>query len=266
MAQRRTEVTPVIQKVDGTGKLVPASGASVQINKWVLGTPATLYSGDYPAGTRSNPVTTDSSGRISRDGAEVWVDEGDYALVVSGTGFTTYTQEFPATSRSPEFKFTPVYEVTSLGTITGTGPFVLRPGAAPLAPATNDAVTGMFSISPSALRYRDSSAPMTSTSGYGNVKVTVSGIAYAYSDTPTTVTLSIRPVTFVTGSGQLTLGAAIVSSPGTVNDGTQAGWPQNLSTTITTPGLYVVACTSGSALANTYFLQASVYAQVENTY
>lgn len=39
-------------------------------------------------GTIGNPVTT-SSGRI-----EAWVNEGRYDLVVSGAGFSTYTQEF----------------------------------------------------------------------------------------------------------------------------------------------------------------------------
>lgn len=69
---------------------LPADGKSAQVNVR-NSTPATVYAAETGGTTVTNPLTTDSMGRV-----EGWVDEGSYDIVVSGSGITTYTQRFEA--------------------------------------------------------------------------------------------------------------------------------------------------------------------------
>jgi len=69
---------------------LPAVGASAQVNVR-NSTPDTVYAAETGGTTVTNPLTTDSMGRV-----EGWVDEGSYDIVVSGSGITTYTQRFEA--------------------------------------------------------------------------------------------------------------------------------------------------------------------------
>lgn len=82
----RVEIGEVVLSSAGT----PVSGASVQVNVRASSA-ATVYTTESGGGTSSNPITTDENGRI-----EGWLEEGSYDLVVSGTGLTTYTQNFEA--------------------------------------------------------------------------------------------------------------------------------------------------------------------------
>src|ERR1700745_2236284 len=68
----------------------PAAAVSAQVNIR-NSTPATVYANETGGLTVTNPLTTDSMGRV-----EGWVDEGSYDIVVSGSGITTYTQRFEA--------------------------------------------------------------------------------------------------------------------------------------------------------------------------
>jgi hypothetical protein len=88
----RAEINEVVWKVVD-GRLAPGVSLSVQVDERDSGDPATVYLEETGGTTRSNPLTTDSSGRI-----EGWLDAGSYDLTVSGTGITTYTQPFEATS------------------------------------------------------------------------------------------------------------------------------------------------------------------------
>lgn len=72
--------------------LTPSVGLSVQVN-YRSGAAATVYAAATGATMLDNPLTTDAAGRI-----EGWLEEGSYDLVVSGTGFDTYTQPFEAVS------------------------------------------------------------------------------------------------------------------------------------------------------------------------
>lgn len=78
-----------ITVLDTTG--APISGASVRVQFRAGGADATLYSGESGGSTTTNPTSTDSVGRV-----QAWVDRGAYNAVISGTGFTTYTQPFDA--------------------------------------------------------------------------------------------------------------------------------------------------------------------------
>src|ERR1700750_878345 len=69
---------------------LPAVAASAQINIR-NSTPATVFANETGGTTVTNPLTTDSMGRV-----EGWVDEGSYDIVISGSGITTYTQRFEA--------------------------------------------------------------------------------------------------------------------------------------------------------------------------
>lgn len=71
--------------------LSPVVGASVQVNVRGTGSPATVYSGETGGTTVSNPLVTDANGRV-----EGWVDEGSYALGISGSGITSYSQPYEA--------------------------------------------------------------------------------------------------------------------------------------------------------------------------
>ena len=82
----RVEIGEVVITVAGAA----VSGASVQVNSRGAGA-ATVYTSATGGATNANPLTTDSSGRI-----EGHLEEGSYDLVVSGTGISTYTQQFEA--------------------------------------------------------------------------------------------------------------------------------------------------------------------------
>lgn len=88
----RTEI-PFIVQTQGGGVV---QGASIQVNNRIGGTAATVYATESGATPAPNPITTGLSGRI--DG---WLDEGAYALVVSGPGITTYTQPWDVRSGGP---------------------------------------------------------------------------------------------------------------------------------------------------------------------
>lgn len=93
----RVEISETVTRsatLPGRG-LVPGSGISVQVNVRGGGA-ATVYQAATGGTTRSNPLTTDSSGRI-----EGYVEEGSYDLVVSPgslNGVAEYTQRFEAVS------------------------------------------------------------------------------------------------------------------------------------------------------------------------
>lgn len=63
----------------------PVAGASVQVNQYPSGTPATIYS-DNGVTQASNPLTTDVNGSFS-----FYAADGRYQLVISGTNIATQT-------------------------------------------------------------------------------------------------------------------------------------------------------------------------------
>lgn len=73
--------------VDVSG--VPQSGASVQVNIHG-GAAASLFTTEAGGVAASNPMTTDSNGVFGAT-QSVWVAEGTYDFVVSGSGITTFT-------------------------------------------------------------------------------------------------------------------------------------------------------------------------------
>lgn len=83
----RVEISEAVQDTAGNA----LSGASVQVNVRSTGSAATLYEGETGGTTVGNPRTTGTNGRV-----EAWVDEGSYNLVVSKSGYTSYTQPFEA--------------------------------------------------------------------------------------------------------------------------------------------------------------------------
>lgn len=88
----RVEINEAVFKTPGgaSSTLQAASGVSVQVNVRG-GAAATVYQAATGVSTHTNPLTTDSTGRI-----EGWLEPGSYDLVVSGTGITGYTQRFEA--------------------------------------------------------------------------------------------------------------------------------------------------------------------------
>lgn len=96
----RVEVDIVVQSVSSsTGALSAAASASVQINarndNGSSGAAATLYTTPDLSTTKTNPLITDSVGRL-----DAWVDQGSYNLVVSGSGIAGYTQPWEAVPAS----------------------------------------------------------------------------------------------------------------------------------------------------------------------
>lgn len=75
-------------------------GATIQVNYRVGGGAATIYAAETGGTTLPNPVTTGLSGRV--DG---WLEEGQYTLVVSGPGITTYSQPWDVRSGGPTTRF-----------------------------------------------------------------------------------------------------------------------------------------------------------------
>lgn len=106
------------------GTLVPAAGASVQVNVRGGGA-ATVYAAATGATTLTNPLTATAEGNI-----EGWVDEGSYDLVISGTRITTYTQRFEAVAGAAELATRvgvsvtdPVYGADRTGTADASAAF-----------------------------------------------------------------------------------------------------------------------------------------------
>lgn len=86
----RIELLVTVDKIVSSN-LQPVSGASVQVNTRSTGSPATVYAGETGGTTVSNPLVTDSNGRVNG-----WVDEGSYVLGISGSGITSYNQPYEA--------------------------------------------------------------------------------------------------------------------------------------------------------------------------
>lgn len=68
---------------DSTG--APVYGASVQVNTWPDGNPATIYS-DNGVTPATNPLSTDTNGAFS-----FYAANGHYQLVISGPNIQTIT-------------------------------------------------------------------------------------------------------------------------------------------------------------------------------
>ncbi|MFM0407505.1 peptidase associated/transthyretin-like domain-containing protein [Paraburkholderia dipogonis] len=64
---------------------MPVAGASVQVNTYPGGTPATIYS-DNGLTVAANPLTTDTNGAFA-----FYAADGRYQLVISGTNIQTST-------------------------------------------------------------------------------------------------------------------------------------------------------------------------------
>lgn len=92
MALARAEIPFIVQTQSGA----VVQGASIQVNNRVGGGAATVYAAETGTGTLPNPITTGLSGRV--DG---WLEEGQYALAVSGPGITTYSQPWDVRSGGP---------------------------------------------------------------------------------------------------------------------------------------------------------------------
>lgn len=71
--------------VANTATGLPLVGASVQVNTYPGGVPATIYS-DNGVTQAANPLTTDSNGRFS-----FYAANGHYQLVIGGSGIATQT-------------------------------------------------------------------------------------------------------------------------------------------------------------------------------
>jgi hypothetical protein len=69
------------------------SGAAVRIKHRSDGVDADVYTGESGFVDAGNPLTTDASGRVNG-----WIEAGRYYAVVSGTGLTTYMENFDAVS------------------------------------------------------------------------------------------------------------------------------------------------------------------------
>lgn len=95
----RYEIDEAVFKTPGgsSAQLQVAAGASITV-KDLAGNNLTVYQAETGASTFSNPLTSDTGGRI-----EGWVQAPDFDLVVSGTGITTYTQ-YVRTSACPDVR------------------------------------------------------------------------------------------------------------------------------------------------------------------
>lgn len=92
----RAEIDYVVQTVSPvTGRMSAGAGYTVTVKArnadGTSGSDATVYTTPNLGTTATNPITTDSSGRING-----WLDQGIYNLVVSGVDIITYTQPFDA--------------------------------------------------------------------------------------------------------------------------------------------------------------------------
>jgi len=130
----------VVQIKNVNGLLIPAVGASVRVVGHVSQTNSTIYSDDGIT-TTGNPLTTDALGRFN-----FYVADGRYDLIISGTGFTTYTLANVEISDVTEASLANdatwnVGNVNFTGTVTGIG----ASGTGLTGPGT---ITGTFSGNP----------------------------------------------------------------------------------------------------------------------
>ena len=82
MAVGRGQLSEVVINTSG----VPVTGASCQVYAARTVTPSTIYNAETGGATIANPQISSNGGFAG------WLDEGEYDLVISGTGFTTYTR------------------------------------------------------------------------------------------------------------------------------------------------------------------------------
>lgn len=87
----RVELLVTVDKIVSSN-LQPVAAASVLVKLRSTGNPVTVYSGETGGTTISNPLVTDSNGRVNG-----WVDEGSLVLTISGSGITSYNQPYEAT-------------------------------------------------------------------------------------------------------------------------------------------------------------------------
>lgn len=165
----RVEISEAVFFNPGAGAaLVAAVGASVQVNARD-GAAATVYQAATGAATFSNPLTSDSSGRI-----EGWLDEGSYDLVVSGPGFSTYTQRFEAVNgkRWDDITMSPTNaaELTeAFAALADYGPAIDGLVTINLPAAT---LTGKFTM-PDGLWFRQRAIIKGPTAGHPNVPTAI---------------------------------------------------------------------------------------------
>ncbi len=86
----RARITHVVQRTSGDA----IANASVTVTNRKTGVTATIYVGETGTSTLSNPITSDSDGRLTG-----WVDEGSYNLVATD-GTSSYTEPLEAVSGS----------------------------------------------------------------------------------------------------------------------------------------------------------------------
>lgn len=84
----RCEIPIVVINPSG----VPVSGASVQVNLRGTATSAVLYANEVGPTLITNPVLTDTYGRVN-----AWIDRGAYDCVITAAGLTAYTEPYEAT-------------------------------------------------------------------------------------------------------------------------------------------------------------------------
>lgn len=109
----RAEISEIARSPSGRA----IAGASVQVNIRG-GSAATVYAAETGGTTLTNPLTTDSAGRI-----EGWLNEGSYDLVVSHPRYVSYTQAFEAISGlSPGGRSLGQAQIVAASTLTGTTP------------------------------------------------------------------------------------------------------------------------------------------------
>ena len=87
----RVEISDAVLK-STLSVITSVTGASVQVNVRDGGA-ATVYAASTGGSTLSNPLASDSAGRING-----WLENGPHDLVISGAGITTYTERFEAVS------------------------------------------------------------------------------------------------------------------------------------------------------------------------
>lgn len=119
MARVRVPITVI----DNSGNGV--NGAAVHVKHRLSGLTATVYQAETGPTTISNPMSTDSSGRVTG-----WVERGAYNADISGTGISNYTQPFDAAAA----------ENRSVDGLWLPRTFVASAGALPSSPSDGDEV------------------------------------------------------------------------------------------------------------------------------
>lgn len=80
---------PLVVQAPSSGSAI--AGASVQVNRHSDAGAASLFTSEGGGTAASNPITTDAYGGCTESGGQVWVGQGTYDFVISGTGLTTRT-------------------------------------------------------------------------------------------------------------------------------------------------------------------------------